>query len=71
MKDADNAVHTNTKTGALNMSYRAIAAMCLTFAVAGGIRYLGHPLWLALIGGLAVGILVPAILQVYIMRRRR
>ena len=53
------------------MSLRAIAAMCLTFAVAGGIRYLGHPLWLALICGLAVGILIPAILQVYIMRRRR
>ncbi len=53
------------------MNLRSIAAMCLTFAVAGGLRYLGHPLWLALLGGLAVGILVPAILQVYIMRRRR
>jgi Flp pilus assembly protein TadB len=71
MKDGDNGPGKNTYAGADIMSLRAIAAMCLTFAVAGGIRYLGHPLWLALICGLAVGILIPAILQVYIMRRRR
>lgn len=45
--------------------------MCLTFAVAGALRYFGHPLWLALLGGVTAGILVPALVQVYIMRRNR
>ena len=53
------------------MNLRSIAAMCLTFAVAGGLRYLGYPLWLAILGGVIVWIFLPAILQVYIMRRRR
>lgn len=53
------------------MTMRSLAAMCLTFAVAGGLRYLGHPMWLALLGGIAAGILIPALVQVYIMRRNR
>ena len=53
------------------MNLKSLAAMCLTFAVAGGMRYLGYSLWLALLAGIAVGILIPALLQVYIMRRRR
>ncbi len=53
------------------MNLRSLAAMCLTFAVAGSLRYFGHPLCLALLAGIAVGILIPALLQVYIMRRRR
>ncbi|MCC2095307.1 MAG: hypothetical protein KDJ29_00355 [Hyphomicrobiales bacterium] len=53
------------------MNFRSLAAMCLTFAVAGSMRYFGYPLWLSLLAGVAVGILVPALLQVYIMRRRR
>ena len=53
------------------MNMKSIAAMCLTFAVAGGLRYVNYPLWVALLGGLVVGILLPAIIQVIIMRRNR
>ena len=53
------------------MNLKSLAAMCLTFAVAGGMRYFGYPLWLALVAGMAIGIMVPVLLQVYIMRRRR
>ncbi len=50
---------------------RSLAAMCLTFAAAGAIRYFGYPLWLALIGGVVAGVLLPALVQVYIMRKNR
>lgn len=50
---------------------RPIAAMLLTFAVAGGMRYQGYPMWAALLAGVLIGILVPAIVQVMIMRRKR
>jgi len=50
---------------------RAIASFGLTFAVAGGLRYLDQPLWFAVLMGVAIGVVLPVFLQQWIASRRR
>jgi hypothetical protein len=50
---------------------RFIAPALLTFAVAGLLRWLDFPLWLAVLGGVVAALAVPWLLALAISARQR